>query len=613
MRVEVEYELSEGHQGGACLHEFISHRSRPAPDRAALVQGAVVVTRGQLETLSNQLAHHLIDLGARAETLVGVCMERTPDMVVALLAILKAGAAYVPLDPTYPPARVNHILDDAGMQLVVTDQRSSPAVASVARHVICVDRQRAEIAAHPKSAPVSTACSQNLCYMIYTSGSTGLPKGSMNAHSAVVGTLLSLNELLELGASDRVLQVSSLNYDMSVYEVFGTLAGAGCVVLPQSDRVQDPGHLLELLEEQRVTIWSSAPPLFKAVVDHAVSHDRSLPSSMRAVILAGDRLPPALVATLAARAPSARLFNLAGMTENAVYSSAYEVRPGDHGLANIPWGRPLRGQDLHVLDEGLRAASAGHVGELYVAGGGVGRGYWRRPALTAERFVPDPFSPDPGARMYRTGDSVRSRNGDVVEFLGRLDHQVKVRGFRIELGEVEAVLGLHPRVRDVVAMARNDRPDDATLVVYVTSEDGNRIEPAALRTYTADRLPAYMIPSAVVNLERVPLLPNGKIDRGALPGPDSTAVVGEAERVPPRSALEQQVSDIWSEVMRSGPVSIEANFLDVGGHSVVALKIISRIQESFGVRLSLREFLESATVAGLARAITSRQTIEPRS
>jgi len=590
---------------GACLHQLISDRAATVPGLPAVVKGDEIVTHGQLEARSNQLAHHLLALGVGPERLVGVSMERTPDMVVALLAILKTGGAYLPLDPTYPEARVRHMLDDAAVELVVTDSDAAPAAAA-ARHAVHAGGRRDEMAAGPDTPPASAVRPENLCYLIYTSGSTGVPKGSMNVHRGVAGVLTRLNDLLELGPGDRVLQVSSLNFDMSVYELFGTLMAGACVVLPDPRGAQDPTHLLDVLERRDVTVWSSAPPLCKAVVDLAGSLDRPLPAALRAVILAGDRFPPALAAGLIARAPGARAFNLAGMTEASIYSTAYEVRAGDEMRTSIPWGTALPDQRAHLLDGDLCPAPAGHVGELYVAGPAVGRGYWRRPALTAERFVPDPFAAEPGARMYRTGDSVRSLDGEVVEFLGRLDLQVKVRGFRIELGEVETVLGAHPRVRDVVAIARRDRPDDATLVVYVTSADGGPIEPVELRTYVADRLPAFMIPSAVVNLARLPLLPSGKIDRGALPAPDPATPARETARVAPRSPLEALVSDLWTAVMGGGPVSIEQNFLDVGGHSLLAIEIIVRFQEAFGVRLSLREFFENATIAGLARAIASR-------
>ncbi|WP_432154026.1 non-ribosomal peptide synthetase [Streptomyces tricolor] len=617
-RDRVLYELSGGGDARAadtagCLHPLIDRTAEKAPDAPAVRCGDVTLTYRDLVERANALAHDLRGLGAGPEQLVGVCLPKSADMVVALLAILKAGAGYMPLDPRYPHQRVQLMVRDSQVPVVVTDAAvaasgllAPPADGTGPRLVLIEESARRR-----SDPPADLAAARTLAYVIYTSGSTGVPKGSANEHGGVVNTLLGLNRCLGLGASDRMLAISSLNYDMSVYEIFGPLLAGGCVVVPRDDDVTDPERLRRLLVDTGVTAWSSAPALLEMLVAHARGHGGLPGSALRLAVLGGDRPAPTLADRLAGLVPDVRLYNLAGMTETSYCTLYHLVRRPEPVPGSIPWGRPLPNQRVYVLDRHGEPVPVGVRGELFVGGAAVRRGYWRRPGLTAQRFVPDPFGAVPGGRLYRTGDAARWRVGGELEFLGRLDHQVKLRGLRIEPGEIEVALAAHPDVERGVVLLRGEGLDQR-LVAYLTASGPLPPSSGELRRFLREQLPAHMVPSAFVLLDRLPLLPSGKLDRSALP--DVTPARPEAVAyVAPAGPLEEVLAGVWADVLKVDRVGAGDDFFELGGHSLLVTQAVSRIRDLFRVDLSIRGFLAASTLPALAahlRATADAQGVD---
>ncbi|WP_316527983.1 amino acid adenylation domain-containing protein [Kitasatospora brasiliensis] len=624
---ELAERLSGGGSAAAGLtagtvHALFEARADLAGDAVAVLAGRERLTYRQLEERANRLAHYLRAQGIGPEQIVGVSLSRTADMVVTLLGLLKAGGAYVPLDPAYPHRRVAYMAEDAGVRCVLTDSAAlARGVFDPERpewqglefpRIICLDREEAALAAQPAHRPEPSVDERNLAYVIYTSGSTGRPKGSMNEHGGVANSVTGMNRVYGLTPEDRMLAISSLNYDMSVYEVFGALAAGAAVVVPADIETTDPEQLHALLRDQGVTAWSSAPALLDMLVNHATEHGGLEGVRLRVAGVGGDRMPPALPARLTALLPSVRLFNLAGMTEVSYCTTSHLVRADGPSQGAIPWGRPLPNHRIYVLDEHSDPVPLGMPGELLIGGAGPGRGYWRRPSLTAQRFVPDPFSPEPGARMYATGDHARFRPDGVLDFMGRLDQQVKIRGFRIELGEVEGALGAHPAVVEPVVTAREDAGGTRRLVAYLTVRD-SAPSVAELRQFVAERLPDHMVPSNFVILDRLPLLPSGKLNRSALPAPDD-ALGASTEHQDPQGPLEEVLADIWAQVLDADRVGVLDDFFELGGHSLRATQTVSRIRDLFRIQLSIPDFLTEATVRALAshlRRIGAEQGVDP--
>jgi amino acid adenylation domain-containing protein len=499
------------------------------------------------------------------------------------------------------------MLADSGVTVVVTNREvaggglltASEGDAGAPPILVLMDEDGARAAV--PNAPEVAARSRGIAYAIYTSGSTGTPKGSANEHGGVANTVRGLNRTLGLTDADRMLAVSSLNYDMSVYEIFGTLLAGGCVVVPPESDITDPARLGALLLDAGITAWSSAPALLELLADHAYERGGLPGSRLRLAVLGGDRLPPALADRLAEMLPDLRLYNLAGMTEVSYCSTYHLVRRPEPIPGNIPWGRALPNQRLYVLGPDGEPTPVAVPGELYIGGAGVRRGYWRRPALTAERFVPDPFG-EPGGRLYRTGDAARWRTTGELEFLGRLDHQVKLRGFRIELGEIEAALTSHPQITQTVVLLREDR-GDTRLVAYLTSSSPLPPSIGELRRYLLDRLPEHMVPASFVPVERFPLLPSGKLDRAALPDPDTDRPSLEGAYVAPTRPLEQVLAGIWADVLGLDRVGTTDDFFELGGHSLLVTQVVSRIRDLFLIEFPIRGFLSAGTVLALAERL----------
>ncbi|MFI0480794.1 amino acid adenylation domain-containing protein [Actinomadura sp. 9N215] len=602
------------------LHGLFEERADADPHAVAVLAGDARLTYRELERRANRLAAYLRDRGVGPEDVVGVCLPRSAEMVVALLGILKAGAAYVPLDPLYPRRRVSFMLSDARARLVLTvDSVAASGLfdadaddahpAAAAPGLLLLDGEAGAIAAapsgRPSDRPAPAATERSLAYLIYTSGSTGTPKGVMNVHGGIAGSMRGMNGLYDLTPDDRMLAISSLSFDMSVYEIFGTLAAGATVVVPSDIEITDPVQLLALLRRQGVTTWSSAPALLDMLVNHAHDHDGMPGVRLRAVALSGDRMPPTLPVRLHALVPGVRLFNTAGATEASYMSTAHLVRDTGEPRPVMNWGRPLPGHRVYVLDQRLRPTPVGVPGELYLGGAGPGRGYWRRPGPTACRFVADPYASGPPGRMYATGDSARFLPDGSLEFLGRLDHQLKIRGFRIEAGEVEAAVAAHPAVVEPVVTTYEQPGADRVLVAYLTTRDDGDPPPSAaeLRRFLEERLPRHMVPAKVVFLDELPRLPNGKLNRAALPDPFASSPSLDTPYAPPDGPLERVLADLLSGVLEVEKVGALDDFFDLGGHSLLATQAVSRIRELFRVGLTIPVFLGAGRVRELAQEL----------
>ncbi|HEU4560478.1 MAG TPA: amino acid adenylation domain-containing protein, partial [Longimicrobium sp.] len=574
-----------------CIHELFEAQAARTPGAMALRFEETSLTYAELNERANQLAHHLRDHGVGLEVRVGVLMERSVEMVVSLLAVLKAGGGYVPLDPGLPSERLAYMLEDSAVPLVLVQGALREAVpARDGIELLAVDELAERLAVEPTENPAVGAGPDSLAYVIYTSGSTGRPKGVMNQHRGVVNRLVWMQAQFGIGADDVVLQKTPFGFDVSVWEFFWPLQQGARLVMARPDGHRDPAYLRDVVEREGVTTLHFVPSMLQPFVE-AVEAGRC--GSLRHVVCSGEALPPVLVRRFYERfAGPVVVTNLYGPTEAAVDVSCWTC-PRDASADVVPIGRPVWNTALYVLDAAGRPAPVGVPGELYIGGVQVARGYQGRPAMTAERFVPDPFSAQGGVRLYRTGDRARWRADGAIEYLGRLDFQVKVRGFRIELGEIEAALRGHEGVTDCVVVARA-QAGEQRLVAYVVGD----ADAEALRAYVRRSLPEYMVPSAFVSLDALPLTSNGKLDRKALPAPDFASA---AERyVAPRTETEQLLAEIWAEVLRLERVGVEESFFELGGHSLLATSVVSRVREVFGVELPLRAIFETPTVGNLA-------------
>jgi amino acid adenylation domain-containing protein len=573
----------------ACFHELVEAWATQQPDAPALIFEEQTLSYQQLDQRANQLAHHLQQLNVQPDTLVGIAAHRSCELVVAMLGVLKAGGAFLPLDPTYPSERLAFMLSDAQAPVLITQAELLADLTDHAAQVVCIDRDWPTIAQQPTSQPASAASADTLAYCIYTSGSTGQPKGTLLAHRGLCNLATFQREHFALAAGKRVLQFSALSFDAAVWETAMALGSGATLVLAPAERLAAGAGVLNVLQQQRIT-HVTLPPSLLAVLD-----PEPLPDLER-IVVAGEACPVEVVQRWA---PGRHFYNAYGPTETTVCASIYTCDPATP--ISPPIGRPLPNMQLYVLDTQQQPVPVGVSGELYIGGVGVARGYHNRPDLTAERFVPDPFSNEPRARLYRTGDRVRYRADGNLEFLGRLDQQVKLRGFRIELGEIASVLRQHPAIQDSTVLLREKQPGNPRLVAYlITPEAPTREE---LRTFLRQTLPEYMVPAAFVALAEWPLTPSGKVDRAALPDPEQEQIGPAHEYVAPRTATEEALARISAELLHIERVGIFDNFFEVGGHSLLATQFISRVRETLNVELPLRSIFEHPTVAELAEAI----------
>ncbi|PAK15956.1 hybrid non-ribosomal peptide synthetase/type I polyketide synthase [Burkholderia ubonensis] len=582
------------------LHRLFEQQAERTPDAVAAVHDDASLTYAELNLRANRLAHHLIALGVAPDSLVGVAMERSLDMIVALLAVLKAGGAYVPVDPDYPAERVRFMIDNAQLRWLLTQQHLLAALPDTDARLIVVDRDAREFAAAPVANPTPALSGDNLAYMIYTSGSTGRPKGALNTHRAITNRILWMQHAYALGDDDAVLQKTPFSFDVSVWEFFWPLVTGARLVFARPGGQRETDYLVDLIAREGITTVHFVPSMLRAFLDHPDLDAHC--ASLRRVVCSGEALPHDLQQRFFERL-DARLYNLYGPTEAAVDVTAWECRRDDPHR-NVPIGRPIANTRVYIVDAQMQPVPVGVAGELLIGGTPVGRGYHGEPELSAAKFIADPFSADSHARLYRTGDLARYRADGNIEFLGRIDHQVKLRGLRIELGEIEATLASHPWV-DAAVVALRGADDGARLVAWLLSSHPEAELIEAVRGHLQQRLPDYMVPSAFVVLTAFAHLPNGKLDRASLPEPGDGV-----DHVEPGNALEAQLAAIWQEVLGKNRISTTANFFELGGNSLSATKVAARIRRDLQVKLEIRSLFSHPTISSLAKRIADTQPID---
>ncbi len=590
----------------ACVHELFEAAARRAPQRPAAECGAQSLTYAALDAAANRLARSLRARGVGPEARVGLCLERSLDALVAVLGVLKAGAAYVPLDPGYPRERLRFMLADAGIGVLLTHTSLLGLFTGERVEALALDALQDALAREADEPPPRAVEPGNAAYVIYTSGSTGRPKGVVMTHAALCNLVRWHAAGARAWGPARTLQFASLSFDVSFQELFATWCTLGTLVLTDEATRRDPEALLRLLSLARIERLFLPPVALQQLAEAA--QGASEPLVLREVIAAGEQLKvtPA-VAAFHARLPGGVLRNHYGPTETHVVSELVLDGSPTAWPAFPSIGRPIDNARLYVLDEALQPLPPGVPGELYIGGAGVARGYLARPELTAARFVPDPFARAPGARLYRTGDLVRHAADGALEFLGRLDHQIKLRGYRIEAGEVEVALVQHEALREAAVLVWGAGTPEAQLCAYVVPRPGQELEAAALRAFLRERLPEYMLPAAFVPLAAMPLSPNGKLDRARLPDPRSRRLASAGSGGAPRNRLEEHVARVWREVLRVEAFGVHDSFFDLGGHSLVATQVVSRLRDLFGVSVPLRRLFEQpSSVADLALAIVQR-------
>lgn len=570
------------------------------PDALAVVAGNQSLTYSELNKKANQLSRLLRDQNVGAETLVALLLKRSPEMIISILATIKAGAAYLPLDPDYPDERLEYMLDDSEATILITDTSLVGRLKSASIPVILLDTAHEILAQYDTENLTLPRSPRSMVYMIYTSGSTGVPKGVMIEDVGLVNLALSMRETSDWRPGDRVLQFSALNFDISVEEIFGALCNGATLVLRTERMLESVSTFLDENDKYSVTIWDLPTAFWHLVTSEGAGQNMAMPHCLRQVISGGDRMRPDLTGIWKEWAGErVELQNFYGPTEISVaatWADLEEPAQTWRQRREVPIGRPLPNVRVYILDDLMQPSPIGMVGELYVGGTGVGRGYWRKPELTAQVFLPDPFNP--GGRIYRTGDRARWLPDGQIEFTGRADFQVKIRGYRIELGEIESILRQHPDVYDCVVLLVEDSDKEKRLVAYVEKKGATHDVRQGLRTYLKSKLPVHMLPAALILLDKLPLTPGGKIDRKALPSP--VIDFESNDYVAPRSVIEVKLVHIWEDVLGVPRVGVKDNFFELGGHSLLAMQMLARIQHDFAANIKLQILFENPTVAGLA-------------
>jgi amino acid adenylation domain-containing protein len=594
-RTETEYPRE------LCMHELVETQAFRTPNANAVEHGGQSLTYRELNQRANQLAHFLAKRGIGPESKVGICLRRSLELPVALLAVLKSGAACVPLDPAYPKERLTYMLEDSGTALVLTQAGLLAEVTDFDAEVINLDADWAMFADESRENVRSGVKPENLAYLIYTSGSTGKPRGVLLTHGGLVNHNVAASQLFGLASADRMAQFASISFDIAVEEIFPTWIAGGALVVREEDASLAVGDFLHWVREKRVTALDLPTAYWHELVRELSESALRLPESLRIVIVGGEKASSAALAAWRKLAgPRVRWVNTYGPTETSVIVTSYEPKTSEDIPAVLPIGRPIANTRIYILGKNLQPLPVGIAGDLYVSGPGLARGYLNRPEITAEKFVTDPFRTEPGARMYKTGDLARYLASGEIEFAGRTDDQVKIRGYRVELEEIEAVLGSHSGAREVVIAARENAAGEKNLVAYVVPAREQVPTASALRLHLKQQLPHYMVPSAFVLLEAMPKTPNGKVDKRALPAPKSTDFAETQEYVAPSDELETQLTAIWETVLDKKLIGIRDNFFELGGHSLLAARLMHRIEQQMGQRLPLAALLQAPTVEQLS-------------
>lgn len=593
----------------AMLHTLFAAQVPQRARQAAVISSNQTLTYEELYCRANQVAHRLRQLGARPNVLVAVVMEKGWEQVVAVLGVLLSGAAYLAIDPALPKERLWYLLEQSKVGLVLTQSWIDENLEwPDTFHRLCVDSENLDKVDDQPLDLVQRP--EDLAYVIFTSGSTGLPKGVMINHRSAVNTICDINQRFVIGPEDQLLALSSLSFDLSVYDIFGTLAAGGTIIIPDASSVRDPVHWADLLVREKVTIWNSVPALMQMLVEYAADRPDIPPCPLRLVLLSGDWIPMALPDQIKALVKGVQVISLGGATEASIWSILYPIEDVDPAWKSIPYGKPMLNQRCYVLNKALEACPVWVIGSLYIGGVGLAKGYWQDEEKTNARFIEHPRT---GERLYCTGDLGRYLPDGNIEFFGREDFQVKVQGYRIELGEIEAALLQHPAVRDAVATAVGERNDNKRLAAYVVVDQDGVLDINELRSFLAKKLPDYMVPSAFMLLDALPLTPNGKVDRKALPVPDLAIPERKKAFVVPRDPLELQLAQIWGNLLNTDSIGITDNFFDLGGHSLLAVRLMTKIQKMFKQELSLSTLLQGPTIEHLASVLRQQAGSVPES
>jgi amino acid adenylation domain-containing protein/thioester reductase-like protein len=581
------------------IHQMFERQSLRTPDAIAVTFKGQQLTYQELDRKANQVAHYLQSLGVQQETLVGICLDRSLEMLVAMLGVLKAGGAYVPLDPSYPIDRTAFTIEDAELSILLTEAAQLEYLPKSAAQTIILDSEWESIYLYSQEQVVSDVTTDNLAYTIYTSGSTGKPKGVQVMHRSAVNLYGSMSQLPGLTAQDTLLALSSICFDMSVLELFLPLSVGAKIALVSRDVATDGSRLAAAMTASGVTMMQATPSTWQLLLATGWQGNEGLK-----ILCGGEAMTPNLAEQLLTRCTE--LWNMYGPTETTVWSSLYQIKSSSD---NIFVGDPIANTQIYLIDpqcrrkgDVIKQVASGQSGEILIGGDGLARGYLNRLEMTAEKFVPDPFSAKPGARLYRTGDLGRLLPDGNIQYMGRADHQVKIRGYRIELGDIDAALSQYPDIREAAVIVREDSAGEKRLVAYVVSKTNTNLG-FELRGYLKEKLPEYMVPSIFVMLDAMPLTPNGKIDRRALPAPSQERPLLEQSFVAPRNFTEQKLAQIWSQVLAIYLIGINDNFFELGGDSLFVAKMMFQLEAVFQVKLPLSSFFEAPTIAGLARFI----------
>jgi amino acid adenylation domain-containing protein len=587
--------------GGHCIHHWFEERAAATPDRVAVTLGQGHLTYRDLNARANQLAHLLQAQGVGPEVLVGVCLDRTLELVVALLGILKAGGSYVPIDPQYPRERMLFMLQDAQAPVFVTERTFAADLTLAGTAVIVMEDAAEQLARQPVVNPQSAACPDNLAYVIYTSGSTGKPKGTLITHRNVVRLFTATQDWFHFGEDDVWTLFHSSAFDFSVWELWGALLHGGRLVVVPFGVSRTPSSFHQLLREERVTVLNQTPSAFRQLVHAEEAGTARGELALRLVIFGGEALDLASLKPWFDRHgdQSPRLVNMYGITETTVHVTYRPLRRTDLAAGSVI-GIPIPDLTVHLLDENGQELAAGVAGEIHVGGAGVARGYLNRPELTAVKFLPDPFSADPAARLYRSGDLARRLPDGDLEYLGRIDQQVKIRGFRIELGEIAAVLNSHPDIRDSVVVVGESAAGEKSLNAYLIKAAGPAPALTQIRALLRTRLPEYMVPAGFAFIESIPLTVNGKLDVRALPPPTKEDVIHATPEALPRTGAAQLIAQIWQEVLKVESVGLDQNFFDVGGDSISLAAVHGQLERAFQREIPMVELFSYPTVQTLA-------------
>jgi amino acid adenylation domain-containing protein/non-ribosomal peptide synthase protein (TIGR01720 family) len=576
-----------------CIHELFEEQVEKTPDAVAVVFVEQQLTYQELNTKANQLAHYLQNLGVSPDTLVGICVERSLEMVVGLLGILKAGGGYVPLDPAYPSERLAFMLADAGVSVLLIQKHLQDGLPQTSAQIVCLDQDWDIIAQHSNDNPNSAVQPENLAYVIYTSGSTGQPKGVMIPHRALCNHMLWMQSEFPLTASDRVLQKTPFSSDASVWEFYAPLLAGGQLILAKPGGHQDNAYLLDLIAQQQVSIVQFVPSQLRSLLAEPKIYNCD---SLRRVFCGGEALAIDLQASFFSILPNVELCNLYGPTEATIDTTYWRCQPEDEQRV-VAIGKAIANTQIYLLDSYLQPVPIGVPGEIYIGGAPLARGYLNRPDLTSEKFIANPFLS--GTKLYKTGDLARYRPDGTIEFIERIDGQVKLRGFRIELREIETQLTQHLHIKQAVVLVREDVPGEKRLVAYIVPSQGQSPTVSELRSFLKNNLPDYMVPSVFLTLNTLPFLPNGKLDRKALPAPDTARPDLQAVFATPRTPVEETLVRIWSEVLRLKNVGINDNFFELGGDSILSLQVIAKANQA-GLQLTPKQIFEYQNIADLA-------------